>query len=670
MRTAARPIGTPAAARRRGRPGAMILPIAALCAAALSLGAPPAGVAAAPGYTLATDATYRIEPSAGVVSVRVASTFTNTTPNPTGRISVFDRVPLPLQPGAGNVTASDGSGSLAVSVSEGSGGTVASVTLRTPVRYRKSATFTLAYDLADGSAPGTLVRTSAVVVPVWSFGTSGTVSVWLPSALDVSVRGSELTATVEGSDRLLQSGPIAAPAGWQALLTATGAPSYRTLARSVPLAGGTVDLQVRAWSDDPMWAARVMDLVLVGLPALERQIGLPYAGLGPLVVTETVPAGPGPIAEPPLGTQEVSIAFDATPFTVLHELAHVWIGPSLAADLWLREGLASHEAAAVAPELGVTPVYAPATEAERLSAAAFPLETWGTASSSPDQDAWAYAASWAFVDRIAGQVGEDALTRVLQRAAQGIGGYVPVAPGPEPPETGRPAISLTARSFLDELEQVSGADLQTPFADRVFSPDTQALLPARSAARVQLAELLDAAQGWGAPAPVRQALAAWQFDEADSVMADARAWLRARDTLVGAVSRAGLSAPARLRDRWSSDGGGAAARAELQAEQVVVAGYLAAGARVDAGRGPIEWLGLLGGPSPRSQLTTAAGHFADGDLAAAADAIERATRLEEGAQAAGVVRLAVGLAIIAVLVAAAVLGGRRVRASAAWRRLV
>ena len=45
----------------------------------------------------------------------------------------------------------------------------------------------------------------------------------------------------------------------------------------------------------------------------------------------------------------------------------------------------------------------------------------------------------------------------------------------------------------------------------------------------------------------------------------------------------------------------------------------------------------------------------------AADAIERATGLEAGAQAAGVVRLAAGLAALAVLVAAGVLLGRRIR---------
>ena len=52
-------------------------------------------------------------------------------------------------------------------------------------------------------------------------------------------------------------------------------------------------------------------------------------------------------------------------------------------------------------------------------------------------------------------------------------------------------------------------------------PDA-ALLPERTAARASFDELVVAADGWGAPDPVRAAMTEWRFDDADALMADAR----------------------------------------------------------------------------------------------------------------------------------------------------
>ena len=68
-----------------------------------------------------------------------------------------------------------------------------------------------------------------------------------------------------------------------------------------------------------------------------------------------------------------------------------------------------------------------------------------------------------------------------------------------------------------------------------------ALLPARAEARVAFDELEVAADGWGAPDPVRSAMTAWQFDDATTQIEAADAWLVDRDALLADMEAVGLS---------------------------------------------------------------------------------------------------------------------------------
>jgi len=655
----------------RGRAGhAPLLAVAAglvLPVLLTSGGMGPPSVRAGSGYTMQTEAEYRVDPGSRRAVVTVHATFTNTTPNPAGSFSTFDWVPFGLQDGASAVTAADATGRLAVNLSGAAGARVARVTLRAPLRYARTASLSLSYQLADGAAARIRVRPTVVVLPVSSFGTSGTVTVRLPRIYTAQVAGATMTAASIGDQQVLSSGPIVDPATWQSLLTATFGTTYETTTRSIPLTGGTVDLRVRAWSDDAGWGGRTADLLVAALPLLEEAIGLPYAGVGPLVVTESVPAGTSALAEPQIGAQEIAIAFDAPAFTALHQAAHVWIGTGLAAERWIREGLASHVAAEVAPRLNAALPYVPAAEAERLVGGAFPLAAWGSVALNALQDRWAYAASWAFVDRIAAQVGEPALRRVLLRAAGGVGAYDAEAAG-DATSAGQPSLALDGRTILDQLEQASGSLMATWFAERVFTPDTAALVAQRTMARTAYLALVDRAGDWGAPDLIRAAMTAWNFAVAQRAMVAAVSWLQDRDRLLAAVEADHLSIPSRLRERWLTDGGGPGAQAELKAEAAVVSGYRLAASAVGDARGPIETLGLLGAPDTTAVLATAAGMFANGDLVGAAEAIQRASDLDNGAQASGVVRMAAGVALLAVAVAAVVLAGRRVRRWRARRR--
>jgi hypothetical protein len=640
---------------------------------AVSLAAPARG--AAP-YLVRTDAVYRVDPAAGVVNVAVTVAFTNTTPDPAGGFSSFGSVPLSLQAGAGSVVARDRVGPLRVTFSRQASRTVASIVLRTALRYRQSAAFTLTYRLADAANPQVRVRASALMVPVWGFGTASNVSVRLPVAYTARVMGKALTATTQQDQIVLTSGPIHDPPHWSALLVAARPTQFVTVSRQVPLSGGTADLWVRSFPDDRAWGAATLDLIARALPALQSATGLPYNQVGPLVITESLPSGIGLLGEPASGAQEIAVGFDATPFTVLHQLAHVWIGTGFASDRWIREGLASHLAAVAARRLEMAVPQGSAVGAVAMDPAAIPLASWsaaGNAGPNPaGTDTWAYAASWAFMDDLASSLGEDRLKLVVQRVARGVSAYQ-AAGSDRPAGTAAQAQPIDSRLFLDQIEGVlegtggaSGAvrariqNVEDAFRARVFPRNQAALLDLRARARAAYAALLAAAGDWGPPTSILQAMEAWRFEESLRLIDLARGWLNDRDRFLASARQAGLSTPDRLVTQWRLSGGGDASRRELAAEVAFLEAYRAADARID-GLNPVERLGVLWGPEPRAVLASAAGLYASGDLDAAVAAIDRAITLDNGSQGSGVVRFAAGVAALSVVAAGFLLGLRRLR---------
>lgn len=631
--------------------------LVALCAMLLAPFAPigrPSGVAAAEPYTLATTASYAVQVNDRAIEVSIEAQFTNLTPDPKGAFSIFTEVPIAIHDAATGVTATDGDGKLGVAVKVQKGGdgkpvNVATVELRKPLRLDKTAEFTLAYTLPDGKDPGVRIRPSVVIFPAWSFGTSSEVVVQLPSVYQVSSDGDALSAATTGVTTTLSSGKITDPQHWLAIVTADRQTAMLTVSQSVPLDGGTVDLNVRSWADDKAWGERTLKLLADALPRLQERIGLPYAGVGPLLVTEALPSGPASIDEVSTGVQELQIGFDQPAFTVLHQAAHIWISGELVADRWIREGLASHYAALVAADLKVARPYEPAVQVTAQQDNAVALEEW-TAESSVAQDAYGYPASWTFIDRIAGQVGEDRLRAVLERVSNGIGAYDPQATA-EAAAPGPTVAPLDSRSLLDQLQAVSSQDLSAEFGTTVFGDASAALVSQRAAALKAYGDLLKAAGDWGAPRPVRSAMAAWAFDQATQQIGSARAWLADRDDLLNSIEHAGLSSPERLRDPYESSGGGTDAQVELQAERAVVDDYQAVLDRANMGRSFIERIGLLGGKALDELLATAHGRFADGDLRAAADATSQARRRLEAAQTSGLLRLASAAVVVLIAMA-------------------
>ena len=639
------------------------LGVALLLGMAWLVAARPQLADAAVPFTMHTDATYRMDPEAKRVDVAVRLTFTNTTPDTAGHFSLYRSVPISLQAGASSVVARDASGVMAVTLARHPGSTLATVELRSGLRYRRSVAFTLSYRLADGAASDLRVRPSMVVLPVWSFGTDGAVIVQVPAGFTPRSTGATMTESPSELGTQLSSGAISDPAHWRLLLSAARNAAYLTVTRSVPLTGGTVDLRVRAWDDDAAWAERIAGLAVAALPRLQQVIGLPYTGSGPLDVSEAAPAGLDPLLEGGLGAQDIEIAFNAPSFTVLHQLAHLWLSSDVVSSRWIREGLASLAAARVAAELKVAVPYQPSVEAAALARGAFPLDEWASpgGASSGAADQWAYAAAWAFMDRLAAQLDADALFGALRRTAAGASAYAAGDAGDVGAAASASPVALDSRQLLDQLEEASGSTMDPAFRGTVFGASSRALLDARLTAREAVHRLADAAGGWGIPQPIATALGAWRFDAASAAIATAGAWLSERDALRSRSTAAGLTLPGRLAASWRSDGGGTRSQAELRAEGAVIDAYVGSGRERIADPNPVEALGMLGGPTASELLATAAGLFASGDLAGALGAIERANEVAAGAQAAGVVRIGLGAALLAVLALLTALAIRRAR---------
>ncbi len=636
---------------------------------ALLLAAVVFGVAGAPGlpapvaaadFTLESSARYQIRTDAGEIGVRVQLEFTNTTPNPSGRFSIFDEIRLAVHDEATEFAASDDEGSLTVQDGvRGSGANevhVATIQLREGIRYQDSVSVELTYVLPDTEGGQLRVRPSVTIFPAWSFGTSGEVTVEIPAGYEMRVDGDPLT---EDGDTLV-SGPIENPAEWLALVTAVAPAEHASHEATVPLEGGTADLVVRAFADDEGWGTRTLETVSAALPLIEAELGLPYPLRGQLILLETVPATSAGFGESSTTGTEIPVSFDQPPFTALHQVTHVWLPPTLVGARWIGEGLASQVAAAVGDELGIDAPFDPVAEAEAHADAAFPLDAWSP-TPDPEADPYGYAASWAFLDEIEAAAGADAIPAVLARVAGSVGSYEPaeVAPDPAPDGAADPAAPLTSRSFLDHLEAVTDADLAPLFAERVFTEADVALLEQRAETRAAFEALVASANGWGAPDPVAAAMADWRFDDAAAQIADAGVWLADRDALLDDMATAGLSAPDRLHQAYRANGGGAEAESELLAEREVVSAYTAAATTVNAERSFIERLGLVGGPDPEAQLALANGHFTDGDLPGSVAAIAEAERIVDQAPTAGVVRIVSLLFVVLIGIGLAVVLFRR-----------
>jgi hypothetical protein len=398
------------------------------------------------------------------------------------------------------------------------------------------------------------------------------------------------------------------------------------------------------------------------------QIGLPWVGEQPLVVAEAISrsgAGYSGRYDPTAG--RIEIAYYAGSFVVLHEAAHAWFDGSLLADRWANEGFASWYALQAAAAIGEKLAGDPLTP--ELEKVRVPLNAWKPVGDDSAVEDYGYAASAALARLIGERAGTRALSSVWADARAGIGAYqppgllgAPMASGSDaaPTEAGSPPPDW--RGLLDLLEDRTGKAYDDLWRAWVVRPDEADLLDERAAARRRYDEVVRRASEWHLSPLIREAMRAWQFEQAGELLDAADRTLDDRDAVAAAASGAGLDVPLALQAAFEGRGGFAAAGAEADAELAAIEAYEAARVARPAEPDLVQQVGLWDS-APDADLDRSADAFAVGDLRSSVEASAIAGATWEGAREVGRNRI---ISIVAVSLAVLIAVGMFVRSLRGW----
>jgi hypothetical protein len=147
----------------------------------------------------------------------------------------------------------------------------------------------------------------------------------------------------------------------------------------------------------------------------------------------------------------------------------------------------------------------------------------------------------------------------------------------------------------------------------VVRPAEAGLLTERAATRARYDAIRTRAGGWRLPQIARDAMRAWQFEQANQLLDGAQRALDDRDAVATAAAAVGLGVPDTMRTAFEGPRGFAAASAESGAELVAIASYRDARASRPATSDPLLTIGLWSA-DPASALDRAAAAFTAGDL--------------------------------------------------------
>jgi hypothetical protein len=642
--------------------------VVALAAGSLTTG--PAAVASAPvavpmavpvaasagggsGLRIESTTTYTVDLAVPVVRVRYDVTLTNQAPDVVsgGFINqrYFPELLMGVVAEASNIVATKADGtplSVRRDSTESPLFSLATVDLSPDLYYPNSQTLSVTYDLpalAPRSEGVTRINPAFATFPVYGLGDPGatTVEVRIPDGLEVELIGSEMERTEVDGLAVYRAEAIADPEAF--FVDVVARDDEKLVRRAVDL--GETDVVVLGWPNDAEWADFVAGTVGDGVPALEELLGIDWPAERDIEVVETVAPylyGYAGWFQPSSSLIEIGDELDAQ--VILHELSHVWFNDDLFTGRWINEALAEVFSVQALSEIGED---APEPAAvDPTGPGSLRLNEWSDvdlqAPDTEEREAYGYNTSWAALDRIADEVGLQAVAAAVRVADDGL---VPYAASTVDTSLLR---TPNWQTLLDVLEEVAGSETaEDVFRELVVTDDQAAQLDDRTAARAEYASLVEEAEGWAPPAELRSLMSDWRFESADDLVPDVRRVLADLTQLREALEEIDAEVPTPLQATYE----GARYVSEMApvVEDALEAGVALRDAQQahDDGGGPLAAVGLLfadvDGDLDEAHRSLQAGDYAD----AASQADEVASTVD-GATTAGAMRLgAVALVLLA-----------------------
>ncbi len=615
--------------------------------------------------------TYTIDPIGGVVRVSVEMTVTNLAPDRTEGNTIYSRYYtgylIPASAATANATAVDSAGRAltvtATSRPELPGYVLYNVEFAGRLYYRQTERFTLTYDivgLPPRSPDPTRINPAYFGFSAFGTGDSGAVTVRIvaPDGVEVDLLGDPVTIERVAGATIYSAEAIADPDEHTVIVSAR---NDGALDRTSLTVGGGL-FEVLSWPGDSTWQTFVRDQVETGVPVLIELLGQPWPIDDTLeLVQATTPYLYGYAGWFSARERLIEVGEDLDQEVVLHELSHAWFNDQWFTDRWVNEGLAQVYSNKAVAALGGAPL-AP-DPIERSDPGFIELNDWDDLSLDGDNDAregYGYNASFAVMDQLVDEVGEEAMREVLDAVADGTIAYR----GELPPEV--TAGTTNWRRFLDLVDELGGSTAARDlFEQYVIADEPAGLLDARDAAREQYGELLADGGTWAGPVVVRRHLSDWSFAKAEAAIVDATEVLARRDTMIDKATALGISHPTGFEAAYEAVDDSFDEVESALDEQIetfdTVSSAIEADARDD---GFFESIGLWGTDVP-AMLDEARSAAATGDHDAARAAASEAVDTIDRSADVGTTRFAlavgavVGLVLLVTLLVLAVRRRRR-----------